>query len=103
MKFYIPNICFNSVSHHELNWLVPAEFNWAKRSIYLYEYSNGWIADADDSFNSFFTLTTGNKLPTITDAEYNQYVLDKVAFFSKTRAEEFRTAWAEFQPKINSR
>jgi hypothetical protein len=99
MKFYIPNDKIDQVNEEDCKWLNPADFQPHKRSITLYEYSNGWIFEAEESFNSFFKLITGKKLPTITDAEYAQFVLDKVAFFSKDRAEQFRTAWAEFLPK----
>jgi hypothetical protein len=103
MKFYIPNDRIAQVNEDDCIWLNPADFSLHKKAIVLYEWSNGWLFEADDSFNTYFTLITGKQLPTITDAEYAQFIVDKIAFLGKKRTEEFRTAWAEFQPKINSR
>ena len=103
MKFYVPNDCMHYIKEGDCAWLNPAEFNPHKKAIILYEWSNGWIAETDDSFNSYFTLITGKQLPTITDAEYAQFIVDKIAFLGKERCRQFRTAWAEIQPKINTR
>jgi len=103
MKFYVPSNSIAYLEDQDCTWLNPADFNFHKRCITLYEWANGWIFEADESFNSFFTIITGKQLPIITDEEYQQFVMDKVAFLSKKRTEEFRTAWAEFLPKINTR
>lgn len=103
MKFYIPSHCIEQVNEEDCKWLNPAHFNLHKRSIILYEWANGWIFEADDSFNTYFTLITGKQLPIITDAEYAQFIVDKVAFLSKERSEQFRSSWGQFQPKINTR
>jgi len=103
MKFYIPNDRIAQVNEDDCTWLNPADFNMHKRAIILYQWANGWIFEADDSFNTYFTLITGKQLPTITDAEYAQFIIDKVAFLSKERTEQFRSSWAQFQPKINTR
>lgn len=103
MKFYIPNNKIEQVDEEDCIWLNPADFRTHQKSIVLDQWGNGWIFEADDSFNSFFTLITGKQLPVITDAEYAQFVVDKIAFLGKKRAEEFRSAWLEFQPKINNR
>lgn len=101
MKFYIPNSSIVHLEDQDCTWLNPADFSFHARRITLQEWGNGWIFEADGSFNSFFTIITGKQLPTITDEEYQQFVMDKVAFLSKKRTEEFRIAWAEFQPKRN--
>jgi hypothetical protein len=103
MKFYIPNDRIAQVNEDDCIWLNPAEFVSHRKAIILYEWANGWIFEADDSFNTYFKLITGKQLPTITDAEYAQYIVDKIAFLGKERCQQFRTAWTEFQPKINTR
>lgn len=103
MKFYIPNDRICQLNEDDCIWLNPADFSVRKKSLILDQWANGWIFESDDSFNSFFTLITGNQLPTVTDAEYAQFVADKVAFLGKDRCEQFRLAWAQFQPKINTR
>lgn len=99
MKFYIPNDRISTVEDYGCEWLTTADFNPHKRAIVLYEWGNGWIFEADDYFNTYFTLMTGKKLPTITDDEYKQFLMDKIAFLSKARNKEFKTAWLQFQPK----
>lgn len=103
MKFYIPNDRISRVDEDDCVWLNPADFNSHKEAIILDQWANGWIFEADDSFNTYFTLITGKQLPTITDAEYAQFIVDKIAFLGRDRARQFRLAWAEFQPKINTR
>jgi len=99
MKFYVPHSVIDHLEEQECTWLNPADFSFHKRCIRMNDWASGWIFEADDSFNSFFTIITGKQLPTITDEEYQQFVMDRVAFLSKKRAEEFRTAWVAFLPK----
>ena len=99
MKFYIPNDRISMIEEYDCAWLMPADFNPHKKAIVLYEWANGWIIESDDYFNTYFVLMTGKKLPTITDDEYKQFVMDKIAFLSKARNNEFKTAWLEFRPK----
>lgn len=104
MKFYVPNECIDQIDNDGVcKWLQPADFDGDRRCLILDQWANGWIFEADESFNTFFTITTGKRLPTVTDHEYQQFVMDRVAFFSKERASEFRRAWIEFRPKINNR
>lgn len=98
MKFYIPNNHIYKIEDIDIGWLLPAEFVYHERSIVLLEFSNGWIVETDENFNTYFTLISGKQLPTITDQEYSQLILDKKTFLCKKRAEEFRTAWAKFFP-----
>lgn len=103
MKFYVPNSRIDQIELHDCTWLNPAHFDSNKEALVLDQWANGWIFEADESFNSFFTIITGNQLPTITDAEYAQFVMDRIAFLGKERARQFRTAWVQFLPKINKR
>lgn len=91
MKFYVPN----EISSHieDVEWLVPAEYNINKNTLTLYEWANGYIMEADEHFQSFFALSFGIVLPRVTDAEYAQFILDKVTFLDKGRAEQFKTTW----------
>lgn len=103
MKFYIPGNCINQINEEDCIWLNPAEFSSSRKAIILLEWSNGWIFEADDSFNTYFTLITSKQLPTITDAEYAQFIVDKIAFLGKERCRQFTFAWSQFHPKINNR
>ena len=99
MKFYIPCNRITLIEEYDCKWLTEADFLPSQRRIVLREWASGWIFESDDYFNTYFTLMSGHKLPTLTDDEYKQFVMDKVAFLSKERATQFRLAWAEFQPK----
>lgn len=99
MKFYIPNNFIHCINEKDCRWLMPADFNQNREALVFNEWSSGWIFEADDSFNTYFTIVTGNQLPTITDAEYAQFVIDKVAFLGRERAKQFRTAWIKFRPR----
>jgi len=102
MKFYIPTGCIYLISEDDCFWLQPVEFISYRNAIKLNKWANGWLAEADESFNSYFTIISGSQLPIITDAEYFQVVADGIAFFSKERAKQFRSTWREFELKINS-
>lgn len=83
MKFYIPNSKIGEVDEYDCVWLNPAEFSPHREAIVLDQWGNGWIFEADESFNTFFTIITGDSLPIITDAEYAQFIMDKIAFLGK--------------------
>lgn len=98
MKFYIPCDRLVAIEDYDCKWLTEANFIPSQRKIVLQEWASGWIFESDEEFNTYFTLITGHKLPTITNEEYNQFVMDKVAFLSKERANQFKLAWINFLP-----
>ena len=99
MKFYIPANRIYLIEDFDCEMLTEADYDSHKRAITLCMWSNGWIYETDDGFDTYFTLVTGYRLPTVTDDEYNQYIMDKITFLSKERAKQFRSAWTTFQPK----
>lgn len=97
MKFYVPCEAIRYLKDEDFEWLMPADFCVGRQSITLYQYSNGWIIEADESFNTFFALITGRKLPYITDQEYRQFLLDKVAYLGRERTQNIWKAWCAFE------
>lgn len=102
MKFYIPNTCLSEVEDQDCVWLKPVVFNRTRKALILDQWANGWLFEADESFNSFFTVITGNQLPTVSDAEYAQLEMDRISFLSKERTRQFGLAWNKFHRKINN-
>lgn len=93
MKFYVPNEITAQIKDEDVDWLNPAEYSTTKNTLTLYQWSNGYIMEADEYFRSFFALSSGKVLPMVTEAEYTQFIIDKVTFLSKDRAKQFKSAW----------
>lgn len=97
MKFYIPSRMLHMIQEEDFLWLGPTDFNIEKKRLEKKgKYSDGWIFEADEGFNTFFTIRTGLQLPTITDQEYTQLNLDGVAFLGKERTAKLIKAWEAF-------
>jgi hypothetical protein len=97
MNFYAPNDVLQYLNEHDFECLMPAEFDLHRKKISLYQYSNGEIVWADDSFGSYFALLTGQPLPVLTNEEYRQYVRNKEAFLGDQRASNLWRAWMLFK------
>lgn len=93
MKFFVPNEITSLINDEEVEWLNPANYSPTKNTLTLFEWSNGYIMEVDECFHSFFALCHGKVLPTVLDAEYAQFIVDKVTFFGKSRAKQFNSTW----------
>lgn len=103
MKFYVPCDKAFHVEDEDVVWLEEATLEWDKKRLVLYEWADGYIFEADDSFQTFFAIKTGFQMPYITDQEYAQLIVDKIAYLDKARVNQLRTAWGQLNPKINTR
>lgn len=86
----------------EFVWLSQANLNLDRKSITKKEFARGWIIEADEGFDTFFTIKTGLQLPVITDQEYNQFKLDDVAFLGKERTRKVNIAWTKFREALDA-
>ena len=102
MKFYVPCDKAHHVDGQDVIWLEEATLEFHKKRLVLYQWSDGYIFEADESFQTFFAIQTGFPMPFITDQEYNQLIVDKIAYLDKARTNQLRAAWAHLHPKINS-
>lgn len=103
MKFYVPCDKAHHVEDQDVIWLEEATLEFNKKRLVLYQWSDGYIFEADESFQTFFAIQTGFQMPYITDQEYAQLIVDKIAYLDKARVNQLRVAWAHLHPKINNR
>jgi hypothetical protein len=102
MKFYIPSDMLERLEEEEFTWLSEANLNLERKCISRKEFARGWIIEADEGFDTFFTIKTGLQLPVITDQEYNQFKLDDVAFLGKERTRKVHAAWVKFREALDA-
>lgn len=104
MKFYVPcDKAYHVEDQEGIVWLDEATMQWDRNRIILDLWASGYIFETDESFQTFFAIKTGFQMPYISDQEYGQLVVDKVAYLDKARVNQLRVAWGQLRPKINNR
>ena len=103
MKFYVPCDKAYYLEDQDVAWIDEATLEFHKKRLVRYQWSDGYIFEADESFQTFFAIQTGFQMPYITDQEYTQFTIDKIAYLDKARVNQLRAAWGQLHPKINNR
>ena len=91
MKCYLP---YNYVSYidENISLLHPVTYSNVRRMIAIDTWGNGWMCEIDTEFETYFTVLTGKRLPTISNEEYKHLVFNAFLFFGKARNLQFLEA-----------
>jgi hypothetical protein len=99
MKFYVPGDRCYLLDDQDVEWLEAVNLNRHKERLELGQWGNGVMFEADESIQTFVMILSGFMIPPITEQEYIQLKLDKMAYMGKERAELMRKCWFAFNPQ----
>ena len=101
MKYFVKNHRVGSIEHmgHELLLEVLTRDRGRGNIKLTLNNCDGWIFDADESFDLFCMIKCGFQPAYITDEEYVRLTEDKIVFLSKARTVELAKASSTMIPK----
>lgn len=93
MKYLVPNFKVKEIEDAGYTILIGVDVQRKGLAVIPYGYSSGWIFDADETFDLYYSLKFGWQPIKITDEEFVRLTTDSILFPEKSRARYLYNAY----------